>query len=285
MWGGSVTYKYRVEDPRLGRFFSVDPLYAEYPWNSNYAFSENRLIDAIELEGLECVLVNDVPGLIASRKITLHVTNEYVVAQYRYEGYHVMAAIMAQGPTSSDIETWNPLYEPALRWRMKRIDWLCADANEKLCSTFQSNEKYEVGWDEDKILNTYRHLLGYTLSVFVNGLEDTQMMFDAHERSDDPKNPLNPHNNDFIADIINNDIATEFAISLESQFSKSGDVTVESVTLLMNEYLCRVMEQYAQSEMVDKNSDTYISSYSNFCTTDKIVIRITNFLKDKLPNE
>ena len=46
-------YKYRVEDPRLGRFFSVDPLYAKYPYNSNYAFSENIVINAVELEGLE----------------------------------------------------------------------------------------------------------------------------------------------------------------------------------------------------------------------------------------
>lgn len=62
MWGGSVTYKYRVEDPRLGRFFAVDPLFAEYPWNSNYAFSENRLIDGIELEGLEYKPINDANG-------------------------------------------------------------------------------------------------------------------------------------------------------------------------------------------------------------------------------
>jgi RHS repeat-associated protein len=53
LWEGAVSYKYRVEDARLGRFFSVDPLTANYPWNSNYAFSENRLIDGAELEGLE----------------------------------------------------------------------------------------------------------------------------------------------------------------------------------------------------------------------------------------
>jgi len=42
-----------MHDPRLGRFFAVDPLTAEYPWNSPYAFSENRVIDGVELEGLE----------------------------------------------------------------------------------------------------------------------------------------------------------------------------------------------------------------------------------------
>jgi RHS repeat-associated protein len=61
LWEGAVTYKYRVEDASLGRFFSVDPLYRKYPWNSNYAFSENRLIDCIELEGLESsqVIITD----------------------------------------------------------------------------------------------------------------------------------------------------------------------------------------------------------------------------------
>jgi RHS repeat-associated protein len=51
--GNSINYKYRVHDSRLGRFLSVDPLSRDYPWNSPYAFSENRLIDAVELEGLE----------------------------------------------------------------------------------------------------------------------------------------------------------------------------------------------------------------------------------------
>ncbi len=59
----SLNYKYRIHDPRVGRFFSVDPLTAEYPWNSPYAFSENRVIDGVELEGLEyeraAMLVND----------------------------------------------------------------------------------------------------------------------------------------------------------------------------------------------------------------------------------
>jgi RHS repeat-associated protein len=53
LWEGAVNYKYRVEDPRLGRFFSVDPLNAKYPSNSNYAFSENSVIAFVELEGLE----------------------------------------------------------------------------------------------------------------------------------------------------------------------------------------------------------------------------------------
>jgi RHS repeat-associated protein len=51
--GNSINFTYRVHDPRLGRFLSIDPLSADYPHNSPYAFSENSTIAFIELEGLE----------------------------------------------------------------------------------------------------------------------------------------------------------------------------------------------------------------------------------------
>ncbi len=56
--GNSINYKYRMHDPRIGRFFAVDPLEMNFPHNSPYAFSENRVIDAVEMEGLELVLVH-----------------------------------------------------------------------------------------------------------------------------------------------------------------------------------------------------------------------------------
>src|SRR5690606_6526816 len=51
--GNSVNYRYRMHDPRVGRFFAVDPLFREYPWNSPFSFSENLVIAFVELEGLE----------------------------------------------------------------------------------------------------------------------------------------------------------------------------------------------------------------------------------------
>lgn len=46
-----------MHDPRLGRFFAVDPLAPKYPHNSPYAFSENDVIRSIDLEGLERYIV------------------------------------------------------------------------------------------------------------------------------------------------------------------------------------------------------------------------------------
>lgn len=57
--GNSINYKFRMHDPRIGRFFAVDPLSPKYPHNSPYAFSENTVINAIELEGLERFLINE----------------------------------------------------------------------------------------------------------------------------------------------------------------------------------------------------------------------------------
>jgi hypothetical protein len=44
-----------MHDPQIGRFFEVDPLSDKYVHNSPYAFSENKVIAHIELEGLETV--------------------------------------------------------------------------------------------------------------------------------------------------------------------------------------------------------------------------------------
>jgi RHS repeat-associated protein len=51
--GNSLNYTFRMHDPRVGRFFAIDPLFRKYPYYSSYAFSGNRVIDANELEGQE----------------------------------------------------------------------------------------------------------------------------------------------------------------------------------------------------------------------------------------
>ncbi|NVK66975.1 MAG: hypothetical protein HWE22_20450, partial [Flavobacteriales bacterium] len=53
--GNSINYKFRMYDVRLGKFLSLDPLAPQYPHNSPFAFAENRVIDGVELEGLEFI--------------------------------------------------------------------------------------------------------------------------------------------------------------------------------------------------------------------------------------
>jgi RHS repeat-associated protein len=51
--GNQYDYGFRIYDPRLGRFLSVDPLTKSYPWLTPYQFASNRPIDGIDLDGKE----------------------------------------------------------------------------------------------------------------------------------------------------------------------------------------------------------------------------------------
>jgi RHS repeat-associated protein len=51
--GNHQDYGLRIYDPILGKFFSVDPLFKKFPWNSSYAFAENDVIRSVDLDGAE----------------------------------------------------------------------------------------------------------------------------------------------------------------------------------------------------------------------------------------
>jgi RHS repeat-associated protein len=50
---GGQDYGMRIYDTRIGRFLSVDPLAQSYPWNSTYAFAENKVVHCKDLDGGE----------------------------------------------------------------------------------------------------------------------------------------------------------------------------------------------------------------------------------------
>ena len=51
--GNSLNYTFRMHDPRVGRFFTTDPLESRYPHLTPYQFSSNSPIGTGEIEGLE----------------------------------------------------------------------------------------------------------------------------------------------------------------------------------------------------------------------------------------
>jgi RHS repeat-associated protein len=79
--GNSVNYKARIQDTRLGRFLSVDPLTTKYPWYTPYQFAGNKPTQAIDLDGLEEKLMS---GELSSSKLWkpfLEVLNKTEVQQ------------------------------------------------------------------------------------------------------------------------------------------------------------------------------------------------------------
>jgi RHS repeat-associated protein len=75
--GNSLNFEYRMDDPRIGRFFCTDPLEKKYPHNSPYAFSENKVIHCIELEGLEALLT--IIDLNDDGSAKIQVTTDYQI--------------------------------------------------------------------------------------------------------------------------------------------------------------------------------------------------------------
>tara|TARA_R110002072_G_scaffold287464_5_gene453172 strand:+ start:8328 stop:9374 length:1047 start_codon:yes stop_codon:yes gene_type:complete len=66
--GNSVNYTFRMHDPRVGRFFAMDPLVRQYAHYSPYQFSGNKVIAHRELEGKE-ELISIIPNNQAFPKL------------------------------------------------------------------------------------------------------------------------------------------------------------------------------------------------------------------------
>ncbi len=51
--GAQYDYGFRIYDPRIGKFLSIDPFSKNYPWYTTYQFAGNTPIQAIDLDGAE----------------------------------------------------------------------------------------------------------------------------------------------------------------------------------------------------------------------------------------
>lgn len=51
--GNQQDYGFRIYDPRIGRFLSVDPLTKDYPYLTSYQFASNSPVSGVDLDGLE----------------------------------------------------------------------------------------------------------------------------------------------------------------------------------------------------------------------------------------
>jgi RHS repeat-associated protein len=84
-------FKFRMYDPRLGRFFSIDPLTAQYPMHSPYQFAANNPIRYFDLEGLEPAERN---YTLKERKALFgHIDNVFVYSNPKWTGVNTAGSV------------------------------------------------------------------------------------------------------------------------------------------------------------------------------------------------
>ncbi|BDD05643.1 RHS repeat-associated core domain-containing protein [Aureibacter tunicatorum] len=80
-WGSQTNYDYgfRIYNPVIAKFLSVDPLTADYPWFSPYHFAGNTPIMAIDIDGLETLVTINSDDFL--RKLDLAIQDDLNVSR------------------------------------------------------------------------------------------------------------------------------------------------------------------------------------------------------------
>jgi RHS repeat-associated protein len=136
-WGGQSNYDYgfRIYNPNIAKFLSVDPLTKKYPELTPYQFASNTPIQAIDLDGLEAVRY---PGVGTTTEMLQKPTDQEVKEVYQaYRGialgvYDFFSSFRPQNSIGSLGPNYIPVYSEA------------KDAYKKV------NETFEDGSIEDK---------------------------------------------------------------------------------------------------------------------------------------
>jgi len=104
--GNQYDYGFRIYDPRIGKFLSVDPLFKSYPWYTPYQFAGNKPINSIDLDGLEEIEVTLGPSYnpkLAKQAAELVKTNPNQLAAMQQQAWNkVLAKIDAIIPKYFD---------------------------------------------------------------------------------------------------------------------------------------------------------------------------------------
>jgi RHS repeat-associated protein len=81
--GNFYDYGFRIYNPALGRFLSVDPLTKTYPWYTPYQFAGNKPIIAMDLDGKEeYIIIKWIDNNQLRGALIIHVPKDtYIIAE------------------------------------------------------------------------------------------------------------------------------------------------------------------------------------------------------------
>jgi RHS repeat-associated protein len=97
MGGGGSTYDYgfRIYNPAIAKFLSVDPLTASYPWYTPYQFAGNKPIESIDLDGAE---ERHYLRTYQNGKPELEYLGEEEIVDYVNQGYRPSSSLYNDAP-------------------------------------------------------------------------------------------------------------------------------------------------------------------------------------------
>ena len=104
--GGGLTYDYgfRIYNPSIARFLSVDPLSGSYPWYTPYQFAGNKPIECIDVDGLEEMDYNKfMAGMVSGAQALENITFREVGVKHTTKNNHWVSqgATMIMHPNST----------------------------------------------------------------------------------------------------------------------------------------------------------------------------------------
>ena len=137
--GNIYDYGFRIYNPLLGRFLSVDPLTNSYPWYTPYQFAGNMPIIAIDLDGLEEYIVITKLNKDGGKTVTI----EYVTQKGSKKPVNIQYKQVMKRDASGDVsETGDPMTG-------KRIVRIVQDINGNETSPIFGNKLTDI---ENKVL-------------------------------------------------------------------------------------------------------------------------------------
>ncbi|MEO9483507.1 MAG: DUF6443 domain-containing protein, partial [Ekhidna sp.] len=165
---GWVKFKWRNHQPEIGRFFNVDPLAEEYVHNSVYAFSENKVVRHIELEGAEAQIAYVIADAIKNK---------------------VMEKAIESGANPSEAVV---LSNTPMAWLKNKE----LSQNRETAYIISANVMQQGG--EDGLQDALRHGIFTALNAQTLGKETALELGEAHENlpdNPDNKKTMDLHNN------------------------------------------------------------------------------------------
>ncbi|MBK9732878.1 MAG: RHS repeat-associated core domain-containing protein [Chitinophagaceae bacterium] len=125
--GDSYDYGYRIYDPRIARFLSVDPLSKGYPFYSPYQFAGNTPIAAVDVDGLEPTTIIDKNGnltkpIIGFLQGAIDIQRRVSESTLWMEGSRSAVWKLSGKPTA---DTWGNtvFFDPSLQSNMDEHFW------------------------------------------------------------------------------------------------------------------------------------------------------------------